>query len=107
VTLSVRSFVSLCLAVGPTLFTPVFAAESGDIEEVHIISVRENRTSKGATGLSLDIKETPQSISIVSRDLMDSYGTSNINAALRMATGINVEEWETNRTNYESRGFEI
>lgn len=104
---SARSFVSLCLALAPTVPTLVFAEESGEIEEVHIITVRENRTSRGATGLTLEIKDTPQSISIVSRELMDSYATSNINAALRMATGINVEEWETNRTNYESRGFEI
>jgi outer membrane receptor for ferric coprogen and ferric-rhodotorulic acid len=103
----VRSFVSLCLALAPTLPTLALAEETGDVEEVHIISVRENRTSKGATGLTLDIKETPQSISVVTRDMMDSYGASNLNDALRLATGINVEEWETNRTNYEARGFEI
>src|SRR5262245_31392027 len=82
-------------------------AADADVQEVHIIGVRENRTSKGATGLTLDIKDTPQSISVVSRDMMDAYGASNLNDALRLATGIMVEEWETNRTNYEARGFEI
>src|SRR5262245_29865693 len=83
------------------------AEDSADLEEVHIVAVRENRTSKGATGLTLDLKETPQSISVVSRDTMDAFGASSLNDALRLATGINVEEWETNRTNYEARGFEI
>lgn len=83
------------------------ASAGADVEEVYIIGVRENRVSKGATGLSLDVKDTPQSISIVDRALMDDFGTNNLNDALRLATGINVEEWETNRTNYTARGFEI
>jgi len=74
---------------------------------VLITAQREERTSRGATGLDLDIKETPQSISVVTSELMDNYGATNLNDALRLATGINVEEWETNRTNYVARGFEI
>ena len=83
------------------------ASAGSDVEEIYIVGVRENRISKGATGLSLDIKDTPQSISVVGRDLMDSFGTNNLNDALKLATGINVEEWETNRTNYTARGFDI
>ena len=83
------------------------SSTTADVEEVYIVGVRENRTSKGAIGLALDIKETPQSISLVNRDLMDKYGANSLNDALRLATGINVEEWETNRTNYTARGFEI
>lgn len=77
------------------------------IEEVFITGIRDNRTSKGATGLDLAPKETPQSISILSRELMNDFGVNNLNDALRLATGIQVEAWETNRTNYMSRGFEI
>lgn len=77
------------------------------IEEVFITGVRENRTSKGATGLDLTLKETPQSISLVSRELMDDFAVNNLNDALKLATGIQVEAWETNRTNYMARGFEI
>lgn len=77
------------------------------IEEVFITGVRDNRTSKGATGLDLTLKETPQSISVISRELMNDFGVNNLNDALKLATGIQVEAWETNRTNYMSRGFEI
>lgn len=38
---------------------------------------------------------------------MDAFGASSINDALDLATGVSVERWETNRTNYVSRGFEI
>ncbi|BCO21235.1 ferric-rhodotorulic acid/ferric-coprogen receptor FhuE [Alteromonas sp. KC14] len=83
------------------------AAQDIDVEEIRIVGVRQNRVSRGATGLSMEISETPQSISILSEDLMQSFGAFNINDALKLAPGINVEEWETNRTNYTARGFEI
>ena len=81
--------------------------DEADIETVRIVGVRQNRVSRGATGLTMEISETPQSISVVSEDLMQSFGAFNINDALKLAPGINVEEWETNRTNYTARGFEI
>jgi outer membrane receptor for ferric coprogen and ferric-rhodotorulic acid len=78
-----------------------------ELEPVLITAQRIDRVSRGATGLDLDIRDTPQSISFVTRDLMDQFNATNINSALRLATGVTVEDWETNRTNYSSRGFEI
>lgn len=77
------------------------------IQEILIVGIRDNRVSEGATGLLLDIKSTPQSISLVTREMMDTFGATDINAALELVTGVQVERWETNRTNYLSRGFEI
>lgn len=106
--LSVRSFVHVLLAAGAVLPVTAFADdEATDTPEVRIIAVRDNRTSDGATGLSLDLKDTPQSISVVTSGMMDQYGADNLNDALRLATGITVEAWETNRTNFQARGFEI
>lgn len=85
--------------------TTDFAGQT--LETVLISAKRAERISKGATGLDLEIAETPQSISVVTAEQMDNFGADDINAALRLATGINVEEWETNRTNYMARGFEI
>lgn len=87
-------------------------AQSGDaggegVETILITTQRDDRISRGATGLNLGIRETPQSISLVTADQMTRFGADSLNDALRLATGINVEEWETNRTNYMSRGFEI
>lgn len=96
-----------CSGVLSATVSGVTLAEPAALEEMLIIGVRENRTSEGATGLLLDIQETPQSITIVNRELMDNFGADNINDALELATGISVERWETNRTNYLSRGFEI
>ncbi len=82
-------------------------AEDTSIETLEIVGVRQNRISEGATGLALEIDETPQSISIISAEQLKDYAAFSINDALRLAPGINVEEWETNRTNYTARGFEI
>ncbi len=83
------------------------ATDEGTVATILIVGKRADRTSKGATGLALDVAETPQSISVVDRRQMEDFGANNLNDALRLATGINVEEWETNRTNYLARGFEI
>ena len=81
--------------------------EVSEVEHLLISGVRQDRISEGATGLTMDISETPQSISVITSDLMANFATFNINDALRLATGVTVEAWETNRTNYSSRGFEI
>lgn len=83
-------------------------SESDEVlDYVLVTAKRDDRISRGATGLNLDLLETPQSISIVTSELMRDFGTHSINRALEFATGIGVEDWETNRTNYTARGFEI
>lgn len=77
------------------------------VEKILIVGIRTDRVSKGATGLTMEINETPQSISLITSDLLKNHSINNINDALKLATGLTVEEWETNRTNYTSRGFDI
>ncbi len=63
--------------------------------------------SHSSTGLALDILETPQSLSMLSREQMDDFGLDSVNGLLKYATGINVEEVETDRTYYTARGFDV
>lgn len=104
--MDIRPWRHTALAIAISSFLP-HAHSSEPIEEILIVGIRDNRVSEGATGLMLDIKSTPQSISLVTRDMMDTYGATDINAALELVIGVQVERWETNRTNYLSRGFEI
>src|SRR5262245_27087131 len=90
------------LAVGSPAWSQ--ASTSDEIlDYVLVTAKRDDRVSRGATGLNLDLMETPQSISIVTSELMRDFGTHSINRALEFATGIGVEDWETNRTNYTAR----
>lgn len=78
-----------------------------DLEELTVFSKRETRMSSGATKLPLAIKDTPQTISIIDDSVMKDFGMTGSNEALRLGTGINVDQYETNRATFNSRGFEI
>lgn len=93
-------------AAGTATSAPAAPADV-ELEQVLVVSKRANRVSSGATNLDMDIKETPQSISVVTEEQMAQFDADSLNEALRLVTGIQVEEWETNRTNYLARGFEI
>lgn len=84
-----------------------FAADGVDSQSVVVSAKRANRVSKGATGLPMDVKDTPQTISTIAAEDMKDFGATGANDALRMGTGINVEQYETNRASYNSRGFDI
>ncbi len=63
--------------------------------------------STTATRLRLTPRETPQSVTTVTRTRMDDFGLDNINDVLENTTGIHVEQVETDRTYYTARGFDI
>lgn len=63
--------------------------------------------STTATKMSQSLKETPQSISVVTRTLMDDFHLNNINDVLDYATGIKVERVEPTRNYYTARGSDI
>ena len=76
-------------------------------EKILIVGVRKDRVSQGATGLTMELNETPQSISIISSEIIENFAAHSIDDAMQLATGITVERGETNRTRYTSRGFDI
>ena len=78
-----------------------------ELEEIFVIAVRENRTSRGAMVLESDLMDTPQSVSIIDSELMQDFGFNDVNRLLGYATGVNVEIVETDRTYYNARGFDI
>ena len=83
------------------------APEATRLDAVLVVAQRASRASSGALNLDLEIKDTPQSISVVSGEQMRRFGADSVNEALRLATGVRVDEWETNRTSYSARGFDI
>jgi outer membrane receptor for ferric coprogen and ferric-rhodotorulic acid len=65
------------------------------------------RTSRTATRLPLSARETPQSVSVVTRTQIDDFALDDVNTLLGTTTGINVQQAETDRTYYSARGFDI
>lgn len=91
----------------PTSASDSQAAPEQALEKLVVTGKRERRVSKGATNLPLEIKDTPQTISTIDKDTLRNFGASGSNDALRFGTGLVVDEWETNRTSYQARGFDV
>ncbi|MDX3911704.1 MAG: TonB-dependent siderophore receptor [Sphingobium sp.] len=66
-----------------------------------------NRPTSSATRLDLTLRETPQSVTIITRDRMDDFGLKNIDDVMRQTPGITVAAYDSDRTMYYSRGFSI
>lgn len=111
--LSVKKAIKLSLCTAFLLHTNLNAneentsKESTTLDPVTIVEQRENRESKGAIGLPLDIKDTPQSISILTQEEISLLGATTSNQALELMTGIDVQQYETNRATFNARGYEI
>ncbi|MGQ7960243.1 TonB-dependent siderophore receptor [Pseudomonas sp. SP16.1] len=78
----------------------------GSADESAVDSYRSTPSS-AATKLDLTPRQTPQSISTLTRAQLDDFHLDSVNDALKMATGIQVQEVETDRTYYTARGFDI
>src|SRR3990167_9552264 len=101
-------FVTSILAFAPALGVAHAAEEdaSTTVGSVTIQGERQER-SDGATGLDLTLRETPQSVTQVSRQQIEDFALTNVNDLLSQVTGVNVERVETDRTYFNARGFAI
>jgi outer membrane receptor for ferric coprogen and ferric-rhodotorulic acid len=96
------------IPAGHALAAPLAEADAGsNVDSTIIVTGAANQASSSATGLSLSLRETPQSVSIISRERIEDFALTNVNDLLDQAVGINVERAETDRTQYNSRGFDV
>ena len=65
------------------------------------------QSMRSATGLSLSLRETPQSVTVMTRQIMDDFSFDTVDAVLANTTGINVNRIETDRAYPSARGFDI
>ena len=84
----------------------VGASASGEVAN-DTESYAPKKPVSSATGLSMSLRETPQSVSVTTRTEMDDFGQNTINDVLANTTGITVQKYETDRSEYNARGFDI
>ena len=65
------------------------------------------RSAGTATGLALSVRETPQSVTVVTRQQMDDQGLTDVARVLERTTGITTSASETDRVVFRARGFAI
>jgi len=93
--------------------SPAARAEDGaegvgdDARRDIVVTAAAQRENAAATGLALTLRETPQSVTLVDRERIEDFALNNVNDLLTQIVGINVERVETDRTEYNARGFDI
>jgi outer membrane receptor for ferric coprogen and ferric-rhodotorulic acid len=60
-----------------------------------------------ATGLNLSLRETPQSVTVMTRQVIDDFALVSVDAVLANTPGININRAETDRVFPTARGFGI
>lgn len=98
---------SKAFLLGTALSAAAFPA-LGQVMRTEQVVVESDRFATSAiSGLDLSLRETPQSVTVVSRRQMEDFRLTNVNDLLDMVPGVNVERVETDRTYYNARGFDI
>ncbi len=112
-----RSF-RLLLAGSAWLFTPALlhaqqtqpadTAPDGEVnDDIVVTGYGRSDQPTTATGLRLTPIETPQTISVITRQQIDDQALISINDALDFAVGISKKDIDRGRSAISSRGFEV
>ncbi|WP_432381154.1 TonB-dependent siderophore receptor [Duganella sp. P38] len=104
------------LAVLIGLALPLLAQADDDsavLPTVQVTSQKLGDTSytaakaKGATPLDLSLRDTPQSVSVVTQQRIEDQGLQTVTDVVNNVVGISVNQYETNRAGFTARGFDI
>ena len=79
---------------------------STDLVDVPSVGYQSNPASS-TTRLGLTDRETPQAVTTITRQALDDFKITGIKDALHSAPSVTVEQTETDRTEFTSRGFDI
>ena len=93
-------------ATGATTLAPVTVtgAALGVTENTGSYTTESTNT---ATRLDLSPRETPQTVTIVTRSQIDDFRLQSVNDLLSTAAGVNVQRVESDRTYFSVRGFDV
>jgi outer membrane receptor for ferric coprogen and ferric-rhodotorulic acid len=110
------SFPSVLLAAS-LLTTPAFAQQDvaapaearseGEQGDSVVVYGRGVETNTAATGLSLSPRETPQSITVITREQIEDQAAATVADVLEYTTGLSVKRVDRGRNLLSARGFDI
>ena len=63
--------------------------------------------ASGATGLALSQRETPQSLTIVTRQQMDDQNSNAVSDVMKNVNGVSVQNYDSDRWSFQARGFAV
>lgn len=65
------------------------------------------KKSAAATGLTLSVRDTPQSVSVLTKQQIDDQNLLTLGEAIKNVTGMNISSSDSDRTDIWSRGFYV
>ena len=98
--------------------SPALAEQATTLPAIEVSANRDNARTEGtgayttgttatATGLSLSVRDTPQSVSVMTRERIEDQGLDSITDVINNITGVSAKEFDTSRHGYSARGFDI
>lgn len=104
----------LSLLLASTAALAAAGAAHADEADSHIKVTDEVVVTRSAaqpltsvTGLSMSLRETPQAVTVVRGEEIRAFGLNDVNRLLDQVPNINVDQFESDRTTYNARGFDI
>lgn len=101
--------ISLALTSNVALSAEVTSSDNttelGKVEVTGQYSV--NKVIDTATGLGLTIKETPQSVSVITEQRIEDQGLDTVVDTIKNTIGVSHVSWDNVRNALQARGFEI
>lgn len=79
-------------------------AKSGTTEGTRSYTTKSMST---ATGLNLSVRETPQAVSVVTRERLDDQNLLSITDVINNVTGVSGKAFDSSRVFFTARGFNI
>ena len=93
------------LNLAPIAITEIADRERSAVtEDTHSYTTEAART---ATPLSMSLRETPQSVSVITQQRIQDQDLNTIVDVVNNATGVSVNRYETSRAQFNARGFEL
>ncbi|RUO79975.1 TonB-dependent siderophore receptor [Idiomarina tyrosinivorans] len=104
----------VALAVAVAIHTGTVLAQekqADDIERIEVAGEKQSgyltNNQQGASKLDISLKDTPQMVSSISSQKIKDFALDDLNTALETSATINVEQVESDRTYFSSRGFAV
>lgn len=89
------------------IMLPMTQIESSSTQADRQSEGYQGKPANSTTRLGLTDRETPQAITTITREQIDDFNLDGVREALRAAPSVTVEQIETDRTEFTSRGFTI
>ena len=87
--------------------TNITGQGQGDLLTTEDTHAYTTGASNSSTKLPLSLRETPQTVTVVTRQLMDDQAAQSIGDVLRNAPGVSTQAYDSERMEYSARGYAI